>query len=146
MALVALAALGGCSRKPKDREARVREAVAALERAAEEKDLGAVKEALVEDFRSDDGRGRKDLIAMLQMHFLRQQTVHVAQRVDAVTFPMEGHAEAKVTAAVAGTEIPSLEALAGVRADVFQFTFRFIEDGDGWLLAGANWRRARPGE
>jgi hypothetical protein len=139
-------ALIGCSSTPKDPKAQVRAAVAALEEAAEERDLGRVKDLVGEGYADGRGGNKSKLIGMLQLHFLRKKSIHIAQRIDRISFPREGRAEVHLMAGVAGTKTPDLQGVVGLKGNLFDVDFSFELEDDDWRLVGAKWRRATPAD
>lgn len=113
------------------------------ETAAEERDVAALREMISERYTDEQGRDEDALKALLAFHFLRNESVHLLWRSGEVTLPGAGLAEVTVFVAMAGRPIPAPEALAGMRADLFRFDFRFEEEmGSEWRLVRADWRRA----
>lgn len=128
-------------------EARVRAFVAGAETAAEARDLAAIKDMVAEGYRDDAGRNRRGLMAILGVHFMSNESIHLLTRVAQVRFPEEGGAEATVFVAMAGTPIPGAEELRRIRADLYRFDVLLEEAAGGrWRLASAQWRRASPAD
>ncbi|UCE85782.1 MAG: hypothetical protein JSU66_15875 [Deltaproteobacteria bacterium] len=143
---LATAALCACGAPPSSPEQEIRSLVAEAVRAAEERDIGAVKELISERYADEQGRDKRAVGATIGFYLLRHHAVHVLTRVGDMTFPRAGRAQATVLAALAGDAIASVDSLAGMRADLYRFELRLArEDGD-WRVTFASWRPATLGE
>ena len=143
IALLLLAALFACARPATSPEEEIRSLVAEVVRAAEERDIGALKDRISEGYADEQGRDKRAMGATIGFYLLRHQAVYVLTRVREVTFPEADVAEAKVLAAMAGDAIASVDSLAGMRADLYRFELRLArEDGD-WRVRFASWQPAK---
>ena len=70
-----------CSSKPRDPEAEVRAAVAALEKAVEERDIGRIEDLLADGYKDDKRYDKGKLVSTLQFIFLRKQSIHALGQV-----------------------------------------------------------------
>lgn len=141
--LILLIFLAACSKKPADPATQVKATLAAIETAAEARDIDAVLEHLAEDYRDDRGRGPSHIRSMLQLHFLRQGSIHALVRVGELTFPTADRAEAALDVAVAGTPLPEEGPLDGLRADWIEVKMTLVKDGDDWKVQRAGWSRGQ---
>lgn len=141
IALLALAtaACGGGDATP---EARVRSTLAAIEAAAEARDVAGVKEHVSESYRDAAGRDRRAVGALAFAHFQRNASVHLLTRVSALEIPAPGEARAEVLVAMAGRPIPSVEALPALRADLYRFELTLRDEDGDWRVVAAQWRPA----
>ncbi len=140
MALVlALASCGGASDTP---EERVRAVIAALESAAQARDVGAMKTHLSESYKDAQGHDRRTVLGIATGHFMRNKSVYVFSRVRTVEVPEPGFARAEAVVALAGTPIPDLSALPEVRADLYRFDVRLREESGEWRVTSAAWQPA----
>lgn len=136
-AVIALACV-----EPETPEARVRAVLAALETAAEARDVGAMREHVSDGYRDAHGQDERAAAATLTMHFLQNRAVYLLTRVDEVIAPEGGPASASVLVAMAGSPIPSPEALSGLRADLYHFAFELREEDGACQITSAAWRPA----
>ena len=143
LAAFAVQALAACPAEPDSPEAQVRALFALAEKAAEEKDAGALKELISEHYADDGGYDRQAIAGLLSFHFLRHQTIHLLTRVHAIGFPEPTRAAATIFVAMGGTPILVVDDLARVRADLYRFDFDLADEGD-WRVTRAAWRRATP--
>lgn len=146
LALLAMLLVGGCGGEPESPEAQVRAVIARAVAAAEAKDVGTLR-AMVSDRYSDaNGQDKRAIEAMLRLHFLRNESVHLYTRVQSVTVPQPDRAEASVLVAMAGVPITSEVELPALRADLHRFDIEFMREGDRWRVQRAAWSRAELGE
>jgi hypothetical protein len=146
LAVLAVLLTAGCGGEPESPEAQVRALVARAVAAAEARDVGALR-AMVSDRYSDpDGRDKRAVEAILRLHFLRNQSVHLYTRVQSVTVSHPGRVEARVLVAMAGVPITSEVELPALRADLHRFDIDFALDDDTWRVQRAVWSRAELGE
>jgi hypothetical protein len=142
-ALLAIATLFGCGGPAGSPEEEIRSLVAEAIRAAEERDIGALKDLISEGYADEQGRDKRAVGATIGFYLLRHRAVHVLTRVREVTFPEADAAEANVLAAMAGDAIASVDSLPGMRADLYRFELRLArEDGD-WRVRFASWQPAK---
>jgi hypothetical protein len=141
LVLAAAAALA-CSGEVQTPEDRVRAVLAALEAAAEARDVGAMKESVSESYRDASGRDKRAAAGLVAMHFLQNRSVYLLTRIDEVTLTGAGDARASVLVAMAGTPIPSPEALPAMRADFYHFAFALREEDGAFRVTSAAWRPA----
>lgn len=140
LGLTGLTGLTACSKAPADPKAQVKATLTALEEAAEARDIDAVLEHLAPDYRDGRGRGPSHVRSMLQLHFLRQGSVHALVRIDELRFPSADRAEADLDVALAAT--PSEEgSLDDLRADWIEVKLVLARDGDTWKIQKASWDR-----
>jgi hypothetical protein len=124
-------------------EARVRALLTEAEVAAEARDVGRLTEAVSERYADAAGRDRQAVKGLLVYTFMRHQSIHLLARHHEVTISEPDRAEAVVFVAMAGTPIPSVEDLAGLRADLYRFSFALEEEDGAWRVVRADWRPAR---
>ncbi len=132
-----------CSSKPRDPEAEVRAAVAALEKAVEERDIGRIEDLLADGYKDDKRYDKGKLVSTLQFIFLRKQSIHVLVNISEIELDGDDRAHVKLVAAAAGMPIASASMLAKLSsADVFDMQFDMVRDGSDWLVTSAKWKRA----
>ena len=114
-------------------EARVRQAIEAIEKAAEARDVGGVTEHLSGQFRDADGRDTKELTQYVRGYFIANQSIHLLTRINSVEFPTTDEARAQITVAMVGREADESNAwnLAG---DVYDFDVTFMREDDAWKV------------
>ncbi|MFC3549536.1 nuclear transport factor 2 family protein [Lysobacter cavernae] len=122
----------GCARTPP--EQRLRETVASVEAAIEQRDASALQEMLATDFVGPESLDRDGARRLAQLLFLRHREIGVTLGpVDVQLQP--GHATARLTVAVAvgtGQGLPDAARLYDVETG-------WREDDGEWRLTSARW-------
>jgi len=91
-------------------------------------------------------QNKRAIEALLRLHILRNETVHVYAHIQSVTLPQADRAQATVLVAMAGVPIASAQDLPALVADLNRFEIEFVHEGRVWRVQRAAWRRAEPGE
>jgi hypothetical protein len=137
--------LQACAEEPRGAEAQLRATVAAAERAAEAKNLGAVKALISQRYADDRGQDREAIEGILTLTFLRNQTIHLLTRVDSIELPEPRRAQIRIFVAMAGGPLSSAADLLRMRANLYRFDLDLEdEDGGDWKVTSAEWRPAEP--
>lgn len=132
-----------CSEDPRSPEEHVRTLLDEAEQAAEAKEIKIIKEMISENYADTQGRGKEDLKQVLAYHFLRNQAMHLTTRIDSITLLPSGEVDGVLYVAMANTPISSMEELANLRAAMYRFDFRWVEEEkNDWKLIQSSWRRA----
>lgn len=143
LALATAAACGGEARTP---EERVRRALAAAERAAEERDAAAAKRFVSAAYADRHGRTKRDIDGIIALHVLRHRSAHLLTRIARIDFAAEGAARVIAWVAMTGRPVGGVEELAGLRADLVRFELELRDEDGEWKVVDADWRRASLGE
>jgi len=138
--------LSGCGQDASSAEEKIKEDLAKLEQAAEERDLGPLKKAILDEYSDNEGFDKKSIIQFIQLRFIRQQSIHLLTRIKSVEVLAADNAIADVLVAMAGRPLDDVGTLMGMSADLFRFEVELKEQNDNWKVAKANWRRATPDE
>ncbi len=134
----------GCKSKPRNPEAEVEFTLAQLEELVETKKLRAIKERVHSEYRDPDGRRKADLIAFLQLQFLRRSNIGVLSRIEALDVDTKGRSAEVILFAAAGSRITAgMASLRGISANVFRIELSLEYENEQWLLRSVDWRRAR---
>lgn len=139
LGLLSLAPLG-CSKRPASPEAQVRQTIAAVEKAVDEKDVDGVMEHVSAQYSDQEGQKRSGVRSMLALRFLRQGSIHSLVRIREVRV-QGARATAELAIAIAGTPLPEDGILEGLRADTFTMTIAFEKEDDAWKVRRAEWDR-----
>ena len=142
LVLLALLLLAACG--PGDSpEEQVRQYVAAAEAVVEARNLGDLKELIAEKYQDDQGRTRRDIVAIAARYLYANKNIHVLTRIEGLTFPAPEQARLAVYAALTGQNVSDLDALLNMQADLYRFDLELGKDDGKWLLLRADWRPAR---
>ncbi len=133
--------LAACGSEPDSPEVQVRNLVAAVESAAEARDVQGVMEALGGDFRDMDGRDRAELSRYLRGFFIAHQSVHLLSNVERLEFPADGVAELTVLVGMVGREAAA-ESVWDLTADAYEFNVTLRQADDDWQVTYVEWRPA----
>jgi hypothetical protein len=136
----ALAVLAtGCAAD--DPEAEIRALLAAAEAAAEARDAGFFGDVLGESYRDARGNDREEMLRNLRGYFIANQRIEVVSRVDEIVIEGENSARAVVHAGMLGQRTGAA-LIDGIDADLYRFELKLVNDGEGWQVIGADFRRA----
>jgi hypothetical protein len=130
-----------CSAEPSP-EDRVRAVLAALEAAAEARDVGLLKPHVSEAYKDDNGNDRRALLGLATAHFMRNESVYLLVRVNDVQLLAPGAAQVDAFVALAGQPIRDATALPELRADLYRFDVRLRDEDGEWRVTAADWRPA----
>jgi hypothetical protein len=139
-ALLAAGLAAACAADTPER--RVRSVIRKIERAVESRSVSGVRDHVSEAYADAGGNDKSALIALLRMRTLRHDVIHLLVQVRSLEFPEAGRAQATVLVAMAGRDIDSLTALAGIAADFYRFDATFADEGGDWRVVRAAWRPA----
>ena len=138
--------LAGCSSKREDPEAQLRSLIKSAETAAEQKNVGTLRDMISAQYQDDQGQDKRAIEALLRIHFLRNESLHLYAHIQSVTLPQPDRGRAVVLVAMAGVPIAAAENLPALRADLHRFEVDFVREDKHWRVQRAAWRRAEPGE
>lgn len=139
--LLVLLLATACSSEPDSPEAQVRNLVAAIESAAENRDVQGVMDSVADDFRDMHGRDRAELSRHLRGLFIVHQSVHLLSNVERLEFPADGLAELTVLVGMVGRETAA-ESAWDLAAEAYEFDVTLRQTGDEWQVTYVEWRPA----
>ncbi|HBI14456.1 MAG TPA: hypothetical protein DDY20_02895 [Desulfobulbaceae bacterium] len=142
LVLLALFFLAACG--PGDSpEEQVRQYVAAAEAAVEARNLGGLKELITEQYQDEQGRTRRDIVAIAARYLYANKNIHVLTRIEGLAVSAPGQARLTVYAALTGQNVSDLDALLNMQADLYRFDLELVRMDGEWQLLRAEWRPAR---
>ena len=127
---IGLLGLAGCG-DPDSPETQIRTTIAAIETAAEARDVGDVMAHLSDQFRDSHGRGSEDLPRYLRGYFIANQSIHLLTRVNNLDFPTRDEARANITVGMLGRDSADSWDLA---AELREFDVTFMREGGEWKV------------
>jgi hypothetical protein len=144
--VVAALALAACRGERDTPEAQVRKLIQGAVSAAEQKDLGTLRDMISERYTDEFGQDKRGAENLLRLQFLRNEALHLYARIPTITLPQPDRAQAIVLVAMAGVPITSEADLPALRADFHRFEVELTREDKVWRVLRATWRRAEPGE
>jgi hypothetical protein len=140
LALCAALLASACS-APETPEARVRAALAAMEAAAEQGDVGAFDELVSATYQDALGHDKRRLADYVRMHVLRHpRGREVILRVRDVQLTSANTASVAAHAGFAGA------AERALHADAYALDLDLALEDDAWRVTWAQWRPVAPAE
>ncbi len=136
--------LAACSRPADSPETEIRQLVARVQVAAEERNVHDLRALIAEDYTDAWGRDRKTVENLIRLHVLRHQSIHLFARVRDIVLTDPDHATVSVAAAMAGRPVTSADQLIGLNADLYRFDLELIRRGkNDWQVLRATWEQAK---
>jgi hypothetical protein len=130
--------LGSCGAPAASPEAEVREALAALEAAAEAGDASAFSELVSAAYEDPYGHDREKLRAFVAFHVMRS-----GRGREVVVRVREIHIEpSEPTRAVVTLSLGLMGSGARLAADVYAVDMDLVREDEAWRVAWAQWRSA----
>ena len=129
--------LGGCGEREAP-DARIKEVIAAGERAAEARDLSALLEHVSPAFRDEHGGGRDELKQVLRGYLVTHPSVHLLTRVERIEFPYGDFARVELTVGSLGRESAAATGFE-LAADVNDVVLELQLEDDEWKVGRAAW-------
>jgi hypothetical protein len=140
LAFAAVAAVS-CTRPAASPGDEIRALLARAETAVRERDAGAVKALIADDYADDEGRDKRMLAGLAAHQFVREGSLHVATRLASVSFPASDRARAGVIAAMGRTAI-DWKSLPDIDGEVYRFDLELRRGDQGWQVTRAAWKPA----
>ncbi len=139
--------VAGCEKSdPQEPEAQIRAVIAIAEQAAQQRDIGTLKEFVAEGYKDKQGYEKRSVVRLLQGYLLRHRNIHLLSKITDLEIIKPARASTSLLVAMTGRRIESADQLWDLRADVFQFDLSWIQSDGEWRVANATWRRARIGD
>jgi hypothetical protein len=135
--------LAGACRDKRSAQDRVRDELAALERAVEEKDFSRVREGMSAAFVGPEEMDRGGVMALLQVRLRARPQVHLLTRLLGLELAEPGLVRADLLVAMAAVPIEGPEALPRLEADLYRFQLRLREEDGRFRVIAAWWEPAR---
>lgn len=148
LALMLSSFLSGCSDNEITPEAKIKAVVEEAVKAVEQKQLGRLADLIAESYSDQYGNDRKNALKLLRLYFLRNRSIYLFTQIKSIEL-LDGEqqqeleqnkAELKVYVGMAGTPI-SNGIPVGMRANIFLFDLKMIEEDSEWLVQQAAWKR-----
>lgn len=140
--------LSGCSDNEITSEAKIKAVVESAVKTVEQKELGRLADVIAESYSDQYGNNRKNALKMLRLYFLRNRSIYLFTQIKSIDLLgdeqqkdlEQSSAQIKVYVGMAGTPI-SNGIPVGVRANLFLFDLKMVEEDSEWLVQQAAWKR-----
>jgi hypothetical protein len=136
--------VAGCGKSdPHDPEGQIRAVIAMAEEAAQQRDIGTLKDFVADGYKDKRGYEKRSVVRLVQGYLLRHRNIHLLSKITDLEINEPARASTSLLVAMTGRRIESAEQLWDLRADVFQFDLSWIQSDGEWQVANATWRRVR---
>ncbi len=139
VSLVSVLASSGCS-DPESPEQQIRSLISSAEVAAQDKQLGDLKDLVSDRYTDGRGNGKQQIVQMLRVYLLRHQSVHLYVHVESVEFPVPELASVNLVVGMAGRGVPEGSDWR-IKADLYDIKLELERDDDIWRVIAADWQR-----
>lgn len=129
----------GCA-DPDTPEQQIRSLISSAEVAAQDKQLGDLKELVSDRYTDGRGYGKQQIVQMLRVYLLRHQSVHLYVHVESVEFPVPELASVNLVVGMAGRGVPEGSDWR-IKADLYDIRLELERDDDIWRVIAADWQR-----
>ncbi len=141
LSLTILILLQACTETGKSPENEIREFIKSSAEAAEDRSLDALSDLIHDNYLDQNGYNRQRIVGLLRAYFFRHQDIYLFTKIEEIDLLTENEAIVRLYVAMAGSVISDIDAIASLRAQIYQFELQLIKQGD-WLLHQASWRPA----
>ena len=132
--------LSACS-EPQSPEEQIRQLISDAVEAGEARSAGTLEEFMHPNFLDQNGNRRNQVVLIMRGLFLRHKSVYLFTKIGEIHLQSETEATVKMYVAMAGQSISDISALAGLRAQLYEFELQLLKDGD-WRIMQARWNPA----
>ena len=139
--LLIISNLIACSDEELPLEQQISQLNDRAELAAENKDIGALKDMVSDSFKSGP-YDKKSIVQLVQLYMLRHRTIHLYSLTKSLQAIDENNAVAEILVAMAGQPIERADQLVSLRADLMRFNVSYARDEDEWKVIRTEWKRA----
>ena len=140
--LLLILLLAACSdQSPSSPEDEIRRFIDAGIAAAEDKDTGALKDMVAEDYSDQRNFDKKKLFTMVRGLFFRHKNIYLFRKIKDICITGTNNASVEVFVAMAGRQISDITSLTSFRASVYRFNLELTKQ-DEWQVLQARWSRA----
>ena len=143
--LPGLLLLTACSDDTGTPEQQIRQLLADVETAVQQRSLDQVKPLVSAEYSDQWNGSRSAALRSLMFYFQGHQSIHLLTRVTEIQLA-EDQQQARVIVYVgmAGKPVDNAQQLLALNADVYRFDIDLVADGKEWLVSSAQWQPARP--
>lgn len=122
-------------------EEQIRERIGEGVEAAENRDLGALRRFIADDYADPQGRDKRAIEGMLALYLRQSESLHLFPVIRSVTLASESRAEATVLLGMAGRPIHNEAELRSLQADLYQIDLVLVRESKEWKVVEAFWEQ-----
>ena len=137
----AIILLQACSETTKSPEDEIRDFIQSSVEAAENRDLDSLNDLVHDNYLDKNGYNRQRLGGLLRVYIFRHKEIYLFTKIDEIDLLTDSEAVVRLYVAMAGSVISDIDALATLRAQIYEFELQLIKEGD-WRLHYASWKPA----
>ncbi|MGB5330154.1 MAG: hypothetical protein WBO58_18230 [Gammaproteobacteria bacterium] len=134
--------LQACSETAIPPEEQIRQFIKSGVEAAENRSLDDLSDLVHGNYLDQKGYNKQRLGGLLKAYFFRHKDIYLFTKIEEINLFAENQATVLLYVAMAGSVISDIDAIAAIRARIYQFELQLIKEDD-WLLHHATWKPAR---
>ena len=134
--------LQACSETAIPPEEQIRQFIKSGVEAAENSSLDDLSDLIHGNYLDQKGYNKQRLDGLLKAYFFRHKDIYLFTKIEEINLFAENQATVLLYVAMAGSVISDVDAIAAMRARIYQFELQLIKEDD-WLLHHATWKPAR---
>jgi hypothetical protein len=130
-----------CSENAESPEDEIRTFIKASVAAAENRSLDGLTDLVHHSYLDQKGYNKQQLGGLLRAYIFRHKKIYLFTKIKEIDLLAENEAAVRLYVAMAGSVISDIDAIAALRAQLYEFELQLIKEDD-WLLHHASWRPA----
>jgi hypothetical protein len=134
-ALLMAATAAGCGDGAETPEAEIRGLIAAMVDAAEDRDIGPLRDAISDRYADGRGQGKADIVKRMRLYLLQNRALLILPEIRDVTLLGADAADVRVDVRFAGAAADRM----ALRASSYQFRLELVREQGDWRIVGARW-------
>ncbi len=123
-------------------EEQIRDIIGEVKEAAENKDIGTLKDFIADTYLDKSKRNKKDIQRILAGYFFRHEKIYLLPHISSITLTSETNGELLVYVAMASTPLPDRNILEKIHADLHRMDVTVTKKDKSWQVQSARWRQA----
>ena len=137
----AIVLMQACSETAESPEDEIRAFIESGVEAAENRSLDGLNDLVHGNYLDQKGYNRQRLSGLLRVYFFRHKNIYLFTKIEEIDLLAGNQATVRLYVAMAGSVISDVDAIAALRAQIYQFELQLTKQDD-WLLHHASWRPA----
>lgn len=139
--LWSLIMLQACSETAKSPEDEIRGFINSGVEAVGDRSLDALNDLIHDNYLDQNGYNKQRLGGLLRAYIFRHKEIYLFSKIKEIDLLGDNEAVVRLYVAMAGSVISDIDAIAALRAQLYEFELQLIKEDD-WLLHHASWRPA----